>query len=306
MVLDYIKLFLEEQRFRGNSSNTVDDYRYKLFDFYRFSSSNKIYYLRDVNLPHLRAYHQSFFERGVDNTITVQSYIRSLRAFLKWAYYEGYIHDDLCSRFKLPKAKKNYIDVLTDDEIRLIYQCYPDGSNSIHLRNRVIISLMLDCGLRLDEVVNVKYSQVYIKECYLIVTGKGNKQRAVSFGGSTKQHLINYLSCVNPLLVSLIKSDSLFLTSEAYPITQNTIKNLFRKLKLKSGIQRLHPHLLRHTFATRYLENGGDIYVLKNLLGHTTLTQTMHYLHIAETRIQKDFYRFSPLDNLQNKKPSKK
>lgn len=214
---------------------------------------------------------------------------------------DGFCKFDTCSGNSfnlLSRWDMIIIDVLTDDEISKIFECYPDGSNSIHLRNRVIISLMLDCGLRLSEVVNVKYSQLYIKDGYIIVTGKGNKSRAVSFGGYTKKHLMNYLSCFNPLFPAVVKSDSLFVTSESNQISQNTIKKIFRKLKDITGIERLHPHLLRHTFATRYLENGGDIYTLKNLLGHTTLAQTIHYLHIAENRIHKDYSLFSPLDNL--------
>ncbi|MBQ9069903.1 MAG: tyrosine-type recombinase/integrase, partial [Clostridia bacterium] len=88
---------------------------------------------------------------------------------------------------------------------------------------------------------------------------------------------------------------------EGEPLTRDTLKNMFRKLKRKSGVERLHPHLLRHTFATRYLENGGSIYTLKELLGHTTLKQTQAYLHVAQNRRHLDFARYSPLDNI--KKP---
>ena len=82
----------------------------------------------------------------------------------------------------------------------------------------------------------------------------------------------------------------------AEPIVDTTIKQLFRKLKIQSGVKRLHPHLLRHTFATRYLENGGNIFSLQLLLGHTSLEMVKNYLHLAQTRVRKDFVNFSPLD----------
>ena len=85
------------------------------------------------------------------------------------------------------------------------------------------------------------------------------------------------------------------------PVKETTIKDLFRKLKVKSGIDRLHPHLLRHTFATRYLENGGNIYSLQLLLGHTSLEMVKRYLHLANSKVRKDFVNYSPLDRVNDR-----
>lgn len=281
-------LFLDDQYLKGNSLNTITDYSNMLRGFL---DSYGDMLLTDLSSYHLNEYARMLRESH-SNTVTVQSYIRSLRAFLNWLYFNDYLEEDFCRKFRLPKARKAFINVLTDCEIQRIFEAYSDTSNVIHLRNRAIISLMLDSGLRLNEVVTAQICDLHLIEGYLIVDGKGSKQRAVSFGVNTLQHLKAYLKAVTP-------TQTLFLNSSGDPLTISAIKNMFRKLKKKSGVQRLHPHLLRHTFATRYLENGGSIYNLKDLLGHTTLKQTQAYLHIAQNRRHLDFSKYSPLDNIK-------
>lgn len=292
-LFEAISDYLLEQRVRGNSKATVSDYQIKLGKFQSFVDWHCE--MSDVTLPLLRSYYQHLIDT-LDNSITVQSYIRSLRAFLNWCYSEDIIEIDFCRKFRLPKARKPYINVLTDSEIIDVFNCFPDGFNSIHLRNRVILSLMLDCGLRLDEVVTASVDNLHLKERYLIVTGKGNKQRSVSFGLTTYRFIRDYVRATNP------RASPLLYCSDGSPLTRSAVKNLFRRLKKQSGVSRLYPHLLRHTFATRYLENGGDIHNLKLLLGHTTLKQTQQYLHISNTRVQRDFELYSPLDKIKKAK----
>lgn len=281
-------LFLDDQYLKGNSLHTIIDYSGKLQPFLDRFGELELDELRSENL---QQYAHALRERH-SNSITIQSYVRSLRAFLNWLFLNDLIEVDFCRKFRLPKARKAFINVLSDEEIERVFAVYGDDSNPIHLRNRVILSLMLDAGLRLNEVVTAQLVDLHLPEGYLIVNGKGNKQRAVSFGITTLEHLKAYLDAVKP-------AQELLQTSEGTPLTRDTLKNMFRKLKRKSGVQRLHPHLLRHTFATRYLENGGSIYSLKDLLGHTTLKQTQAYLHISQTRRHLDFEKYSPLDNMK-------
>ncbi len=291
-ITDAAGLFLDDQYLKGNSLHTITDYTGKLRPFLDRFGERQLEELRSEDLQQyahvLREHH--------NNSITIQSYVRSLRAFLNWLYLNDMVEADFCRKFRLPKARKAFINVLSDAEIERVFAVYDDDSNVIHLRNRVILSLMLDAGLRLNEVVTAKRVDLHLPEGYLIVTGKGSKQRAVSFGVTTLEHIKAYLDAAED-------ADELLQTSEGTPLTRDTLKNMFRKLKRKSGVQRLHPHLLRHTFATRYLENGGDIYSLKELLGHTTLKQTQAYLHIAQTRRHLDFEKFSPLDNMKRPSP---
>ncbi len=247
--------------------------------------------VRDINLTKCKFYYL-YLSDGNKNSVSVQTYIRGLRAFLKFLYDNEFIDVDICARFRLPKCTRNVVDVLS-------------GENFLSLRNRLIISLMLDSGLRRHEVVSLALGDVHLEERYLIVSGKGAKQRFVPFGSVTSEIMKKYLELTFPDTRKIDFRTSLIIKvseiGEFTGITDTTLKQLFRALKIRTGIKRLKAHLLRHTFATRYLENGGNIYALQAILGHTSLEMVKKYLHLATNRIRADFPKFSPLDNM--KKP---
>ena len=298
LLVDAIDEFLIEQRVRGNASSTVRDYTTKLNFFKDFAGNIDI---SKIDLHLCRSYYLHIAELQ-SNTVTVQTYIRSLRAFLNFLFNNELIEVDICRKFKLPKARKMLIDILTDDEIEALYSVFPSDS-FYDLRNKLIVSLMLDSGLRLHEVVTAERRKLHLKERFIIVTGKGNKQRAVAFGLNTQNIFEKYLEICPDSDRLIIKVST---SGEVLPIEDTTIKQLFRKLKISSGIKRLHPHLLRHTFATRYLENGGNIFSLQLLLGHTSLEMVKNYLHLAQTRVRKDFVNYSPLDRYIDEIQAKK
>ena len=296
--LDFcISEFLLDQRVRGNSPQTLDYYIFALGLFSNYVGSD--HDVREIDLRLCKQYYLYLVEDKNVNSVSVQSYIRGLRSFLRWLYNEEYIEVNICERFKLPKATRKVIDVLSDEEIDKLLAAL-SGNEWLTVRNRLIVALMLDSGLRLNEVVTLQASSVHLKDRYLIVTGKGDKQRTVPFGEFTAKTLLEYLDVtriVDNRTSLIIKVSESLCGFE--PITQATIKNMFRRLKARAGIPRLYPHLLRHTFATRYLENGGNIYSLQAILGHTSLEMVKKYLHLATTRIRSDFPRFSPLDNIK-------
>ena len=231
-------------------------------------------------------------ERNISST-TIQTYIRALRSFLTWCYQQEYIPVNLSEKFRLPKAQRKAIDVLTDSEVRRLLLCF-NLRYLVHLRNYCMCSLMLDSGLRLHEVVTLTIEHTHLPEGYIIVDGKGNKQRVVPLGMNTRKFLFRYLS----RRPGCAATDRVFLMSNLEPVTDGTLRQMFRKLKQRSGIPRLRAHLLRHTFATRYLENGGDMYALQQILGHTSLEMVKKYVHSTTRKLVPKFPDFSPLDNL--------
>ena len=282
-----IDSFLLEQTIRGNSPQTVSGYRAILGYFRSFTGDIDV---EKIDLDLLRSYYFYLHQGGLES-VSVQSYVRHLRAFLNWLYNSDLIETDLCRKFKLPKAKCPFVDVLTDSEIAALFGAFP-GDDFRNVRNRAILALFLDAGLRLNELVTIQRAMIHVPERYVIVDGKGNKQRAVPFGNQTRDLLLLYLS-IAP------RSPSLFLSTREEagrltPMTEATVKLMFRRLK--AVVPRIHPHLLRHTFATRYLENGGNIYSLQMLLGHTSLEMVKRYLHLAQRKVVRDFINYSPLD----------
>ena len=294
---DLVDEFILDQRVRGNSQATIDYYSFALNLFLSFYGSDRD--VSDLTLTLCKQYYVHLSDDKTVNSVSIQSYVRGLRTFLRWLYNNNYIEENICDKFKLPKASRKVIDILSDKEIDDLLLSL-SGNEWLTVRNRLIVALMLDSGLRLNEVVTLRSSAVHLKDRYLIVTGKGDKQRTVPFGSYTAQTLEDYLR-----LTQNARSDGFLIikVSETLcgfePITQATIKNMFRRLKSRSGISRLYPHLLRHTFATRYLENGGNIYTLQAILGHSSLDMVKKYLHLASSRIRSDFPRFSPLDNIK-------
>ena len=291
-----IREFLIEQKIRGNSARTLHNYKVQLNFFADFATHELD--VTELSVEICRAYYLHLTERDL-SSVTVQTYCRQLRAFLNWLYRYGYMQLDICSRFKLPKARRDVIDTLTDEEIRQLFDVYT-GDGFLARRNRAILSLYLDGGLRLNELVTVRANRMHIRERYVIVDGKGNKQRAVPFGNQTRDALQSYAELLPPgqtffFLKQLPRGD-------LAPLKEAGIKMLFRDLKDASGIERLHPHLLRHTFATRYLENGGNIYSLQMILGHTSLEMVKRYLHLANKRVVAEFVNFSPLDRFSDGK----
>lgn len=302
MVLsEAIDSFLLDQRVRGNSIKTVDYYAFSLGLFSEYFGSDSP--VSDITLATCKKYYLYLVENKNVNSVSVQSYIRGLRTFLKWLYDEKLIDENICQKFKLPKATRKVIDVLSDEEISRLISTL-SSSDWLTVRNRLIVALMLDSGLRLNEVVTLQASSLHIKDRYLIVTGKGDKQRTVPFGEYTAKTLDEYLNLTKN---AGIKTNLIIKVSETQcgfePVTESTIKNMVRKLKVRANIPRLYPHLLRHTFATRYLENGGNIYTLQAILGHSSLDMVKKYLHLATTRIRADFPKYSPLDNIKKDPP---
>jgi len=164
-------------------------------------------------------------------------------------------------------------------------------------RNNAIFVTLLDTGLRVSEVASIKLSNLNLKDGYIKVIGKGAKERVVPIGQYVRMTLWSYIDKVRPEPNN--QDNHLFLTRYGKPITVNALKLFFSRLAKTSGVYRLHAHLCRHTFAINYLLNGGDIFSLKEILGHTTLDMVSHYLHFTSSQITDQHRKYSPMDKLQ-------
>lgn len=286
-----IEEFLIEQQIRGNTDNTVQHYK-RCLTYFMVYLSNDTKRIENITIADCKRYYMLLKERNTSTT-TVQTYIRALRAFLSWCYTEEYIPVNIPERFRLPKAQRRTIDILTPAESRRLMVCF-NKSTFTGARNFCICALMLDSGLRLNEVVQLETGKLHIAEGYVIVNGKGNKERIVPLGLQSKKALIRYTS----YLQFDATQTTLFVKDNLTAIKKSTIQQLFRKLKIRADIPRLRPHLLRHTFATRYLENGGDIYSLQSILGHTSLEMVKKYVHLTSTKTVVNFRMYSPLDTI--------
>jgi site-specific recombinase XerD len=232
--------------------------------------------------------------------ISVQSYVRALRGFFSWLYREGYTGENILANLKPPKAPQRLAEVLTDEEVSRILSCL-DADTSWGCRATAILTTMLDTGLRLSEVANLTMANAHLDEGYLKVMGKGAKERIVPIGGFAQRVLMRYVYHFRPEPIST-NEDNLFLTFDGRVMSGNAVQMVIGRVGRMSGVKRLHPHLCRHTFATNYLVNGGDVFTLQQILGHTTLEMVRRYVNLASAHVRVQHRKFSPMDKMDLKK----
>jgi len=234
------------------------------------------------------------------SSATVHGHVRTLRAFFNWLLMEGLTQNNAAKDLKLPKVTKKVVTTLSDQEIESILNTL-SPTNPSEARNRTILMILLDSGLRIGELVNLKMGDVHMDEGYLKVMGKGKKERIVPIGSNAQRTLQRYLFRFRPKPVNPV-IDNVFLSTSGNPLTENSMKLMFARLAKRSGVCRLHAHLCRHTFATRFLINGGDVFTLQQILGHSTLEMVRHYVNLASNHVAIQHQKFSPLDRLNLRK----
>lgn len=216
------------------------------------------------------------------------------KGFATWLAEEEYLPSNVFTRIVKPKLPSRVLDVVRPDEVkRLLAACGASTANGG--RDLAVVTLFLDTGLRLSELVGLTIEDVHLQDGWQKVFGKGEKERIVPFGTRATKALGRCLSFYRP---EEADTDSFFVNRDGSPITGNTVKMLFTRFRAKANVPRLHPHLLRHTFATSYLMAGGDVFSLQAILGHTTLEMTRRYVNLASSHVAIQHRRFSPMDRL--------
>ena len=228
-------------------------------------------------------YHKN---RKIKNT-SVRTYARAAKVFLKFCYNEGYLLTDITKNVKYPKPDNAVIFPLSSERVRLLE--IEIQQHCLAERNLCIFHLMIDCGLRLSEVVNLNFCDIDFDNHILIIrNGKNNKSRLLPLPDSVLILLNNYNESIHRYPGTYDFSDCVFLENDLKTrISKNAISILFNKLK--SVDYGVYPHLLRHTFATSFVLGGGSLEVLRVLMGHEDYNVTKQYLHIASQLQITDF-----------------
>lgn len=278
-ISEIYEMFLLEQEYRNNSPVTIDWYKWQLGDFFRWLGSDDPVDLSLLHFKEYGVYLRSLIKRDGDKLSgnSINGALRAVKAFYNFAIDSEFL-EDFSRQLKLPRVHKKEQLILDDDEIRELLGCFKPN-NLIDLRNKCFIVLMLDCGLRRGEIPRLNVGDVNLKNNTLLIRGKGSKQRIVPIGNNCASLLESYFPSPAQCLYD---SDSpFFYDRSGNRCTDNLMKQVFQDLKVRSGIERLHPHLLRHTFATYYLADGGDLETLRLILGHSNIQTTQMYLHLA-------------------------
>jgi len=232
---------------------------------------------------------------------TVNGYMRALQSFWSWLEREGLIGENPFRKLKLPKAPKKIIPILSEEQLRTLLSCV-DMSSPIGYRDYTIMLLLLDTGIRCSELAGLKVEDVDLNSRLIKAWGKGNKQRLVPIGAKVQKAIWKYVHRYRPE-PALPRYHHLFLTRDGRPLTKDRVEAILERYGKKAGITgvRVSPHTFRHTMAVTYLRNGGDIFSLQQILGHSSLEVLRNYVNLALSDIQGVHRRSSPADNIQLK-----
>ena len=228
---------------------------------------------------------------------SINCYLRSLSAFWGWLVREGFITDNPFSRIKIPKAPRKVITPFSQEQIQSLFQTI-DTSTSTGLRNYTLLLALLDTGARLSEITGLKNNDVDLENRWLKVFGKGSRERRLPIGKRLQAALWKYrLYRPQPATEQI---DNLFLTKDGWPLTKNRVEAIIKNLGRKAGLQgvRCSPHTFRHTFCVQFLRNGGNLFSLQQITGHSSLEVLRGYVALAESDILAAHKRYSPADNL--------
>ena len=247
---------------------------------------------------------------------TVQTYARSARAFFHWLVRRETLQRNPFDRVAFPKVGRPLIQTISDEEFeKLLLACAPPNETGpfaerATVRNRTILWLLYDTGIRVSELINLCLNDLDRKKGVVTVLGKGAKERRIALGQNCLRHLSYYLGKHRPNEEELAEWGSageqhLFLSETRQPLTKNGMEMLFKRLKTRAGIteKRISPHILRHTFAMNYLIKSNDPFSLQELLGHEDLSTVLNYIHMNDTVLQEQKRKYSPGDHIPTRMP---
>ena len=271
---------------RAMSQNTVASYCSDVEKFLEFYKGR----VEDISPEDVLEYLQS--RDGLSRRSQARV-LSSLRSFFDWLLLEKVLKDNPCDRVDGPKIGRYLPDVLSEDEVVAIIDSVP-LSTWQGVRDRAILEVLYGCGLRVSEAVGLQVSCLFLKEGYVRVIGKGNKERLVPLGDMAVEAVLEYLE-VRPQPADGISSDILFLNRFGKSLSRVSMFTMIKKQALAAGIRKeISPHTFRHSFATHILEHGADLRMVQEMLGHESIATTEIYTHIDSSVWQKEILEHHP------------
>ena len=285
MDVQYLSEYLEYIEIeKGLAQNTIEAYRRDLSEFLDFCKTKGANDISDIKRSHLNSFILDLREQNYTPRSVVRK-IASLRGFFKWLCANEYTKTDPTLTLEQPKLPKRLPKVLTLEEIAEIF------NSDLNREESLIVELLYDCGLRVSELVNLKLNNIDVNSKYIECFGKGSKERIVPFGKKAQSVLKKYLKFRDTIVAkyNLASSKDLFIKEDGKKLTRQDVYTFIRKQGEKIH-KHISPHTLRHSFATHLLENGADLRVVQELLGHSDVSTTQLYTHITKKRLKEVYF----------------
>jgi len=226
---------------------------------------------------------------------TVRGTAQTLKSLARFGFRKGHIPTEITKDFTLPKVPQVIVQTFSDEQLRILLAA-PDQRRWVGVRDRAMLTLMLDSLARVSEVVGLNVEDVDLNERCILVMGKGRKQREIPFGHVAAEAMRRYARAVD----DHCSEDAFFISYRGRRLTREDVGSAMRGYGRKANIQgvRCSPDTLRHTGAKRFILNGGDVFTLQKLLGHTSLVMVRRYVELASVDVRRQHEKFSPADSL--------
>ena len=291
---------------RNYSPMTIDSYRRDIDKFCAFLSKEDCL-IDDVDLVIIR----NFLTEEISNNVSKRSCMRrlsSLRQFYSYLVKEKYVKINPFAFVSSPRTEKKLPHVMYREEVEALLKANAERKDELAPRDQAILEILYYCGVRASELINAKISDVNVRNRSLRVFGKGRKERIVPFTSECANTISKYLKECRPLLKQKydehpdfdekgLKKEyyNLILNNNGKKLTLRGLEFILDKIEEKTGeYVNLHPHLLRHSFATQLLSNGADLRVIQELLGHSSINTTQIYTHVSEEKVKREYLSAHP------------
>lgn len=286
MFLNYIK---EQKKY---SDYTIINYQHDLECFFQFLNTQNIARISKCNYDTIRKYLLYLHNQAYQNK-TICRHISTLRSFFKYLKARNIINENPMLLISNPKVEKKLPKFLYYQDLELFLNS-AKMDTPLDIRNQLLLELLYSTGIRVSELVSIQLHDVRENEQKIYIKGKGNKERIVLYGKVCKEKLEQYLKVRSSLLKKNI-SDYLLLDSKGRPLTPQGVRYIFNQVIKKNNLSfHVHPHMLRHTFATHLLNEGADLKTVQELLGHENLETTGIYTHVSNESLRKSYLDHHP------------
>ena len=277
---------------RNYSPNTLEAYQHDLrhlLDYCEREGKEPL----ALKLEDLQHFAATIHELGIGPTSQARI-LSGVCSFYRYLLLDGYIDNDPTELLESPRLGEHLPEVLSTEEVDQLEDSIDLSTNEGH-RNRAIIEVLFSCGLRVSELVNLKYSDLFLEEGYIRVIGKGSKERLVPISERAIHELDNWRSVRNLMVIKPGEEDYVFLNRRGAHLTRTMILIMIKRQAEAAGIAKtISPHTLRHSFATALLEGGADLRVIQALLGHESIGTTEIYTHIDTSTLRKEILEHHP------------
>ncbi|MBG9979981.1 tyrosine recombinase XerC [Facklamia sp. DSM 111018] len=292
---------------RRYSDNTIKAYQRDLNEMEEFMDQSGSSKLEELEYRDMRLYLAYLNEKQLSSS-SIARKLSSLRSFFQYSIRQSWIDQDPMELISYKAKKQHLPDFLYENEMEKLIKAAEKDDHRYHYRNLAIIELMYATGIRVSECCDLTISQVDFSVQIIRVKGKGNKERIIPFGDPAAQAVKNYLEIERPqlsILSPMMQSpgyDRLFLSDKGIPIKPDQIRTILNTLVRKHQLNlEIHPHKLRHSYATHLLNNGADMRSVQELLGHENLSSTQIYTHITGDQMRKAYLNAHPRARRQSR-----